>query len=104
MKLRTIIIISFYFLLAGIAPAAHDDCTGLDPAFPEDVARFKQQRCACYHFSGEEPYDDERKHFLSAKIRQTCTGLKELRGNLRRKYVDQPSILIVLEVDESIVN
>lgn len=102
MKLLLATILSLSMLSAGLAQAAHDDCRSLDPAFPEDVASFKQKRCVCYHFLSEPPYDEERKRFLEAKIKETCVGLKELSRGLRTKYVGQSRILNVLEVDETV--
>lgn len=83
----------------------HDDCVSLDPAFPKDVATFKQKRCACYHFSSEDPYDNERREFLEEKVKMRCTGLVKLQELLLQKYQENQDILKILnDLDTTIAN
>jgi hypothetical protein len=80
---------------AGLAAAA---CLGVcaslaASAYPQDVQRHADRSEACQHFSGEEPYDAERRAFLLRRIQQTCTGLEAQRKQLQRKYRGRKAIL-----------
>jgi hypothetical protein len=39
-----------------------------------DVQRFAVRRDLCDHFRGEDPYDDERRRFLSRSVQRECHG------------------------------
>ncbi len=60
---------------------------------PKDVAAFVQQRDACDHFRGEEPYDRERRAFLEARMRKLCTGSDAKLRMLKRKYATHQSVM-----------
>ena len=85
------------FLPSLLYSQAHDDCVSLDPAFPKDVSHFKSKRCSCYHFSGEFPYDSERKEFLEKAVREACTDLVKLQAYLIEKYKEDTNIVRELE-------
>lgn len=53
---------------------------------PHDVREFVVDAQACAHFSGEEPYDAERRIFLESRIRKSCNGLDERKHLLDRRY------------------
>jgi hypothetical protein len=56
------------------------------PTIPKKVRKFVIAAQACGHFSGEEPYDEERRKFLERMIRENCTGIEERREKLLTKY------------------
>jgi len=60
---------------------------------PKDVRAFVIDAQACGHFSGEEPYDAERRAFLETMIKKTCTGLEARKAVLTRRYSNTPEIL-----------
>ena len=69
------------------SPPARDNFGEAFPKWvPTDVRRFVIDAQACAHFSGEYPYDAERKAFLDKMIRETCTGLDERKAELDRRY------------------
>ena len=90
-------------LLPGVSPLSFaessDDCVSLDADVPEDVAQFRQLRCLCYHFLGEEPYDADRKAFLSSKINETCGKLLKRCEELRTRYAGQSAVLQLLTAE-----
>ena len=53
---------------------------------PPDLVRFIERRDGCEHFRGEEPYDEERRQFLVAKMNEFCTGTDEQLARLTKKY------------------
>jgi len=60
---------------------------------PADVIGFKNRRDLCDHFRGEEPYDKERRKFLSDSLEKYCKGTdKELAG-LKVKYKDNEPVI-----------
>ncbi len=67
-----------------------------DPGIPHDVRVFITKTQACGHFSGEEPYDTERRAFLRKMINENCTGLPDTHAALRRNYAGSTSLLAVI--------
>lgn len=63
---------------------------------PQDVAAYIERRNECEHFIGEEPYDEERREYLTRVIRETCTGSNRDLAALRSKYRDRPEVLEAL--------
>jgi hypothetical protein len=53
---------------------------------PNDVRAFVADAQACTHFSGEEPYDAERRAFLDRMIQKTCSDLDVQKAELRHRY------------------
>lgn len=67
-------------------------------AGPRKVAAFIERRAGCNHFTGEEPYDAERRAFLEKTIRQLrCARIERDERALRRQYRRQPAVLRLLD-------
>lgn len=70
------------------------------PAFaqqlPAEVATFIDDHQNCEHFSGEEPYDEERRAFLNEQL-QDCDQLESRRAELQQRYASDPGLLRLLE-------
>ncbi len=78
------------YLLLGLAlPVAAQSLQAL----PTDLTAFIQNYESCLHFSGEEPYDEERRAFLNEQIKQSCTGMETQRAILGQRYAEQPALL-----------
>lgn len=75
-----------YLLLGLTLPAAAQP-------LPEDLAAFIQDYESCVHFSGEEPYDEEWRAFLSEQVEQYCNDLEAQRATLSQRYSAQPGLL-----------
>lgn len=81
---------SLLFLLLGtVLPAFAEQ-------LPADVATFIDDHQNCEHFSGEEPYDEERRAFLNEQL-QGCDQLESRRATLQQRYASDPEILRHLE-------
>lgn len=65
-------------------------------AFPDEVTSFMVVRDSCDHFRGEEPYDGERRVFLTESVARLCTGTDARLATLRRRYADDPSVVSAL--------
>ena len=82
---------------AAPAATAASASTGADPAaakpaaaLPPAVIAFQQQRDACDHFRGEEPYDRQRAAFLKAQLAKTCQGSDKALAALRKRFARDP--------------
>lgn len=65
-------------------------------AFPDEVTSFMVDRDSCDHFRGEEPYDEERRVFLTESIADLCTGTDARLAALRRRYAADQSVIAAL--------
>lgn len=84
---------SLLFLLLGIALPAF---AKQPPPLPDDVATFIEDYESCLHFSGEEPYDEERRIFLIEQL-QGCDKLESRRATLQQHHATNPELLRRLE-------
>lgn len=64
--------------------------------FPDEVTRFMVDRDGCDHFRGEEPYDAERRAYLTESIAELCTGTDVRLADLRRRYARDPDVMAAL--------
>jgi len=64
--------------------------------FPDEVTSFMVDRDSCDHFRGEEPYDEERRAFLTDSITDLCTGTDARLATLRRRYAADQSVIAAL--------
>lgn len=90
-------------LAAAEKPSAWTDNYGevRSPTIPKKVRKFVIAAQACAHFSGEEPYDGERRKFLEKMIRENCTGIEKRRKKLLAKYRGNAEVeAIIAEVWE----
>lgn len=76
-----------------LPPAA--DLPDLQP-FPDEVTRFMVDRDGCDHFRGEEPYDAERRAYLTESIAELCTGTDVRLADLRQRYARDPDVMAAL--------
>ncbi|MBD9416847.1 hypothetical protein IB234_19970 [Pseudomonas sp. PDM16] len=81
---------SLLFLLLGIVLPAFAE------QLPVDVVTFIDDHQNCEHFSGEEPYDEERRAFLNEQL-QGCDQLESRRATLQQRYARDPKLLRRLE-------
>jgi hypothetical protein len=84
---------SLPFLLFGAALSALAEQPS---ALPADVAAFIDDHQNCEHFSGEEPYDEERRAFLNQQL-QGCDQLESRRATLQQRHAAEPELLRRLE-------
>lgn len=65
-------------------------------AWPRDVRLFADRFDACVHSSGEEAYDEDRRRFLEARVRESCPGNDKRLRKLKAAYADDAEISAVL--------
>lgn len=75
-------------------PASAD--TAQLTVFPDEVTSFMVGRDSCDHFRGEEPYDNERRVYLTESIAELCTGSDAKLAELRRRYAHNPAVIAAL--------
>ena len=74
------------------------DIEALKKGQPQEVAGFISRAFNCWHFSGEEPYSEERKRqILAALEKYNCAGLSLDESKLREKYRKKPKVLRALD-------
>jgi len=86
--------VSLLVWLSALVYAAQKHAAGKLPA---DVARFKERRDLCDHFRGEDPYDRERRRFLTENLKNYCTGTDAELAALKAKYRGDQIVAKVLE-------
>ena len=64
---------------------------------PADVQRFIVRHDDCGHWSGEEPYDADRKREIETAITQTCKGNDAIAARLRQRYAKNPKVRALLK-------
>jgi hypothetical protein len=65
---------------------------------PKDVSSFIERRAGCNHWLGEVPYDDARGAEIARAVRHLrCGDLEREEGKLRRRYRQQPVVLMLLD-------
>lgn len=70
---------------------------------PADVFGWTQRSQSCAHWSGEEPYDEERRRQIEAAVAESrCDALGTELTGLRRKYADDPPVLDILAQAEAL--
>jgi hypothetical protein len=67
------------------------------PETPKEVEDFRERRDGCDDFLGEEPYDEERRAFLTEKINELCRGADNEFAELRVRYAGNKAVLELLE-------
>lgn len=71
---------------------AVDPATGKPRVWPDDVVRLQTDVEACIHFSGEEPYDEDRRREIEAALETHCGKLETDLPALRRKYAGDAEV------------
>jgi hypothetical protein len=89
---------TFLWFFATQAFASDDRLADLKKGQPGDVRELIDRLSACTHWSGEEPYDAERKReiFLAMKDLK-CDRLEKDEAAARKRYAKQPRVLKVLQ-------
>lgn len=66
-------------------------------AVPE-VRAFVTRKLECYHWAGEEPYDQERRRWIERAVnRLKCNRLDRDEVKLRQRYKGNPQTLEALD-------
>jgi hypothetical protein len=66
-------------------------------SLPRDVRVHIDRQMGCNHWSGEEPYDAERRRQIMAAARELrCTSLERDEQRLRHRYASSPAVLKAL--------
>ena len=70
---------------------------------PADVFAWAQRSLNCAHWSGEEPYDNERRARIEAALAESrCDALGAELIALRQAYADDPPVLDILTQAEAL--
>jgi hypothetical protein len=75
-------------LLQAALASADDDLVKkrLAEVFPVEVVTELDDRRLCIHFSGEEPYDEERRKDIERNLKEHCHQFEKIMGGYERKY------------------
>ena len=65
--------------------------------FPREVTTFMVDRDGCDHFRGEQPYNAERRAYISENVAELCTGTDARLATLRRRYAADPAVMAALK-------
>ncbi|HEY9218228.1 MAG TPA: hypothetical protein VIO94_09270 [Phenylobacterium sp.] len=85
-------------ILAQLSTAEDADLDGRLKAAPSDVRSFVARRADCDHWTGEEPYDAERRAEIEAAIADLrCARIEQDEAVLRAHYRERPDILQLLD-------
>jgi hypothetical protein len=80
------------------ATASGDPLASLRAGQPVDVKKLINRIAGCAHWSGEEPYDAERKTEISLAMKDLrCSRLENDEAAARKRYAKQPRILKLLQ-------
>lgn len=92
---------AFLFLLCCFAnqtSAGDDPFADLKRGQPKDVKKLIDRLAGCTHWSGEEPYDAERKREITLAMKELrCDRLEQDEAVARKRYAKQPGVLKVLQ-------
>lgn len=70
---------------------------------PADVFGWAQRSQSCAHWTGEEPYDEDRRRQIETAVAESrCDALGADLSALRRKYADDPPVLDILTQAEAL--
>ena len=68
------------------------------PALPGEVTRFLERREGCDHWTGEEPYDAERRAEIEAAIADLrCTTIERDEARLRKRHARRADVIAALD-------
>ena len=90
-------------LLMVAAPMSEATIAAERKAAPKDVQALLDRREGCAHWSGEEPYDAERKAEIDHALSQLrCNRLERDDTQMRRKYRHNPRVFRLIEAARSL--
>lgn len=85
-------------LFAAQAAASDDPLVNLKAGQPGDVKKLIDRLAGCTHWSGEEPYDAERKTEISLAMKDLrCGRLERDEAAALKRYAKRPRVLRVLQ-------
>jgi hypothetical protein len=85
-------------VLAHDAPAPADELRRRLETAPKDVRAFVVRRADCDHWTGEEPYDGERRAQIEAAIADLgCARIEVDEAALRARHRARPELLELLD-------
>ena len=84
--------------LRAAAAGDEDPLADLKKGTPKDVAALIERIVECNHWSGEDPYDAERKKEISSALTDLkCNRLTPDESETRRKYANNSKVLNALK-------
>jgi len=96
MRRRYLVILSVF--CASYAFASDDPLASLKKGQPKDVGELIDRLVGCNHWSGEEPYDAERKQEISSAMADLkCTRLVKDEAAALKRYINKPSTVKALQ-------
>ena len=73
-------------------------------AQPAAVSRYVERRAMCNHWSGEEPYDADRRRQIARAVRALrCARIDRDEALLRRRYAARPATIAVIDAAAELV-
>jgi len=80
------------------AAASEDPLASLKVGQPDDVKKLIDRLAGCTHWSGEEPYNAERRKEISLAMKDLrCDSLEKDEVAARKRYTKRPRVLKVLQ-------
>jgi hypothetical protein len=93
------LLLSLFVILSGQLAIADGK---IEPKIPSDVNSLISRIQGCRHFSGEEPYNEERKaEIAKAMEKLSCDSLDKDTVKIKKKYKKSPAIIKVIEAEEN---
>jgi hypothetical protein len=91
------LVFSFAFLTSFPASASGDPLADLKKGQPKEVAKLIDRLVGCTHWSGEEPYDAERKKEISKAMADLqCERLPADEAAALQRYAKKPAAIRAL--------
>ena len=85
--------------------AANDALFELAATTPTDIFDYARRASQCAHWSGEEPYDAERRDQIAKAVQDLdCEALSAEGAALKLKYADQASLMAVIARADNLSN
>lgn len=96
MRIRSLFI--FFCMCAAHAIANDDPLASLKKDQPKDVIELIDRLVGCNHWSGEEPYDAERRKEISSAMKDLkCKRLEQDELAARKRYAKKPDTIKALQ-------
>jgi hypothetical protein len=96
MRISCILILLCFFTIRAVA--SDDTLDEMKKHQPEDVQVLIERITDCNHWSGETPYDAERKREIVLALRDLkCDRLPKDVAASRKRYAKRPEVLKVLD-------
>ncbi len=76
----------FFFNLAFAIEEVNLVDNRLAEVFPKEAINELKDHRTCVHFSGEEPYDEQRRQDIVANLKTHCRELKKIMAKFEKTY------------------